>query len=125
MSNNNHHDDDKTENLKQPVTLSAIDEPKPIVGRKTDIQNPELWDFPMDYPMSIIGHEGEHDSLFNEVSLILAALFPEFDTASIVVKPSKTGRFHSLRLNLYLTHAKQVNDLYAALDEAKTVRTVL
>lgn len=116
---------DTLANTDKQVSLSAIDEPKPIVGKKTDIQNPELWDFPMDYPMSIIGHEGEHDTLLSEVSLILASLFPEFDTASIVVKPSKTGRFHSLRLNLYLTHVQQVNDLYAALDEAKTVRTVL
>ena len=122
MSNNNSHDDST---IDQKVTLSPLDEQKPIVGKKTDIQNPELWDFPMDYPMSIIGHEGEHDTLFNEVSLILSSLFPEFDTASIVVKPSRTGRFHSLRLNLYLTHAEQVNKLYAALDDANTVRTVL
>nr|WP_227430553.1 DUF493 domain-containing protein [Psychrobacter sp. I-STPA6b] len=91
----------------------------------TDIQNPELWDFPMDYPMSIIGHEGKHDELLNEVCLILATLFPDFDTASIAVKPSRTGRFHSLRLNLYLTEAQQVNDLYKALADAETVRTVL
>ena len=124
MSSDNTNNNNSSSKEKQ-VTLSAIDTAKPIVGKKTDIQNPELWDFPMDYPMSIIGHEGEHDTLLNEVSLILASLFPEFDAASIVVKPSKTGRFHSLRLNLYLTHAQQVNDLYAALDEAVTVRTVL
>ena len=124
MSNSN--DKNKANPLSdKQVTLSAIDKPKSIIGKKTDIQNPELWDFPMDYPMSIIGHEGEHDTLFNEVSLILSSLFPEFDTASIVVKPSRTGRFHSLRLNLYLTHAEQVNKLYAALDDANTVRTVL
>lgn len=123
MSSDNTNNNNSSK--EKQVTLSAIDTAKPIVGRKTDIQNPELWDFPMDYPMSIIGHEGEHDTLLSEVSLILASLFPEFDAASIVVKPSKTGRFHSLRLNLYLTHAQQVNDLYAALDEAVTVRTVL
>ena len=60
----------------------------------THIQKPELWQFPMDYPISIIGHEGEHDSLRHEVTLILAEIFPEFDHASIQVKPSKTGRFH-------------------------------
>lgn len=93
--------------------------------KKTDIQNPELWNFPMDYPMSIIGHEGEHDTLLNEVTLILAELFPSFDCASIQVQPSKTGRYHALRLNLYLTHADEVNRLYARLDEAKTIRTVV
>lgn len=96
-----------------------------LKGKKTDIQNPELWDFPMNYPMSIIGHEGEHESLLNEVKLILGSQFPEFDLASIQVKPSKTGRFHSIRVNLYLTAAEQVNTLYAALDSAKTVRMVV
>lgn len=96
-----------------------------LKGKKTDIQNPELWDFPMDYPMSIIGHEGEHETLLNEIKLILGSQFPEFDLASIQVVPSKTGRFHSARVNLHLTSAKQVNQLYAALADAKTVRMVL
>ncbi len=96
-----------------------------LKGKKTDVQNPELWEFPMDYPMSIIGHEGEHETLLNEVKLILGSQFPEFDLASIDVKPSKTGRFHSVRVNLYLTTVEQVNSLYAALDSAKTVRMVV
>lgn len=96
-----------------------------VTGKKTDIQTPELWDFPMNYPLSIIGHEGEHESLLNEVKLILGSQFPDFDLASIEVKPSRTGRFHSARVNLYLTNAEQVNKLYASLDNAKTVRMVL
>ncbi len=96
-----------------------------IKGKKTDVQNPDLWDFPMNYPMSIIGHEGEHENLLNEVKLILGSQFPEFDLASVQVKPSKTGRFHSIRVNLYLTTIEQVNTLYAALDSAKTVRMVV
>ncbi|MGP5272924.1 YbeD family protein [Psychrobacter faecalis] len=96
-----------------------------LKGKKTDVQNPELWEFPMNYPMSIIGHEGEHESLLNEVKLILGSQFPGFDLASMEVKPSKTGRFHSVRANLYLTTVEQVNTLYAALDNAKTVRMVV
>ena len=96
-----------------------------ITGKRTDIQNPELWDFPMNYPLSIIGHEGERENLLNEVKLILGSQFPEFDLASMEVKPSKTGRFHSVRANLYLTTVEQVNTLYAALDNAKTVRMVV
>ena len=96
-----------------------------LKGKKTDVQNPELWEFPMNYPMSIIGHEGEHESLLNEVKLILGSQFPEFDLASMEVKPSKTGRFHSVRANSYLTTVEQVNTLYASLDNAKTVRMVV
>lgn len=111
---------------KKSVNVTELSNDKTALkGKKTDIQNPELWDFPMNYPLSIIGHEGEHDSLLNEVKLILGSQFPDFDLASIEVKPSRTGRFHSARVNLYLTAADQVNKLYAALDNAKTVRMVV
>ncbi|MGP5493217.1 YbeD family protein [Psychrobacter halodurans] len=123
--------DDPKDNGQNPTAHRAVNvtdltpNDGVLKGKKTDIQNPELWDFPMNYPMSIIGHEGEHESLLNEVKLILGSQFPDFDLASIDVKPSKTGRFHSARVNLYLTEAEQVNTLYAALDSAKTVRMVL
>lgn len=94
-------------------------------AKRTEIQNPELWQFPMDYPMSIIGHEGEHDSLRHEVTLILAEIFPDFDVATMQVRPSRTGRFHALKVNLHLTCADEVNRLYTALDKAKTVKTVV
>lgn len=119
---------DNSQNLsnKKSVNVTELSTDKTALkGKKTDIQNPELWDFPMNYPLSIIGHEGEHESLLNEVKLILGSQFSEFDLASIEVKPSKTGRFHSARVNLYLTSAEQVNTLYAALDNAKTVRMAL
>ena len=117
---------DDQKNPKKEVNISTLSsDDNKIKGKKTDIQNPELWDFPMDYPMSIIGHEGEHEDLLNEIKLILGSQFPDFDLASIEVKPSKTGRFHSARVNLYITTAEQVNTLYAALDDAKTVRIVM
>ena len=123
--------DDPKDNGQNPTAHRAVNvtdltpNDGVLKGKKTDIQNPELWDFPMNYPMSIIGHEGEHETLLNEVKLILGSQFPDFDLASIDVKPSKTGRFHSARVNLYLTEAEQVNTLYAALESAKTVRMVL
>ena len=96
-----------------------------IQSKKTDIQHPELWNFPMDYPLSIIGHEGHKETLLDEVKLILGTLFPEFDLASLTINPSRTGRFHSVRANVYLTEAEQVNSLYKMLDEAASIRTVL
>lgn len=119
-------DNNQNTTNKRSVNVTELAPNEGILkGKKTDIQNPELWDFPMNYPLSIIGHEGEHESLLNEVKLILGSQFPDFDLASIEVKPSRTGRFHSARVNLYLTNANQVNALYASLDNAKTVRMVV
>lgn len=127
----NQNSSKKNNNQQEQVTKKEVNigelvnDTDNIKGKKTDVQNPELWEFPMNYPLSIIGHEGEHDSLLNEVKLILGSQFPEFDLASTEVRPSKTGRFHSVRVNLYLTNVEQVNILYAALDSAKTVRMVV
>ena len=124
FSNQNNNQSEQT--TKKELNIAELENSTDnLKGKKTDIQNPELWDFPMDYPMSIIGHEGEHETLLNEVKLILGSQFPDFDLASVQVKPSKTGRFHSVRVSLYLTTAEQVNTLYASLDAAKTVRIVM
>ncbi len=126
--NNNQeaNNQDTGQTSKKEVSMTDMTPNEGVLkGKRTDIQTPELWDFPMNYPLSIIGNEGEHESLLNEVKLILGSQFPEFDLASIEVKPSRTGRFHSARVNLYLTDADQVNKLYAALDNAKTVRMVV
>ena len=119
-------DNQNTNQSAKDVTMTDMTPNEGVLkGKRTDIQNPDLWDFPMNYPLSIIGHEGEHESLLNEVKLILGSQFPDFDLASIEVKPSKTGRFHSARVNLYLTAADQVNTLYESLDNAKTIRMVV
>ncbi|WP_298979717.1 DUF493 domain-containing protein [uncultured Psychrobacter sp.] len=126
MSNDSKNNSNDQQASKRDVKVTELVANDGILkGKKTDIQNPELWEFPMNYPMSVIGHEGEHETLLNELKLILGSQFPEFDLASIEVKPSKTNRFHSARVNLYLTSAEQVNELYAALDNAQTVRMVV
>nr|WP_299039649.1 DUF493 domain-containing protein [uncultured Psychrobacter sp.] len=126
MSNDSKNNANDQQASKRDVKVTELVANNGILkGKKTDIQNPELWEFPMNYPMSVIGHEGEHETLLNELKLILGSQFPEFDLASIEVKPSKTNRFHSARVNLYLTSAEQVNELYAALDNAQTVRMVV
>ena len=123
--NQNTNNQSTNQNAKDVTMTDMTPNEGVLKGKRTDIQNPDLWDFPMNYPLSIIGHEGEHEGLLNEVKLILGSQFPDFDLASIEVKPSKTGRFHSARVNLYLTDADQVNTLYASLDNAKTVRMVV
>lgn len=111
----------KTININDIATTALQQK---IQSKKTDIKNPELWNFPMDYPMSIIGHEGHKDTLMNEVKLILASVFPDFDLASLTMNTSRTGRFHSVRANVYATKAEQINKLYEMLDNAETVKTV-
>lgn len=77
----------------------------------------------MDYPISIIGEASQQ--LLTDVQVILTRHVPDFDLATIQVIPSKTGKYHSLRAKLYLTHAEQVNGMYADFDAAPSIKTVL
>lgn len=79
----------------------------------------------MEYPMSVIGHEGERERLLEEVACVVTQVFPDFDAKSVRVQPSKTGRYHALRFKVHFTCAEEVNRLYALLDQAKTVRTAV
>lgn len=93
--------------------------------KPTDITTPELWQFPMDYPLAIIGIEGARDDLMAEVIKILQTHFDDFDSNSIAMRESKTGRFVALKTRVRFLNANTVNALYADLANAKTVRTVL
>lgn len=77
----------------------------------------------MDYPMSILGYAG--DALMLDVKRIFAIHVPDFDCSAIQVNASKTGKYHSLRARLHLTSKEQVNQLYAALAAAESIKTVL
>lgn len=91
--------------------------------KPTDITKPELWQFPMEYPIRMIGEAG--DALLNDIKLILAQHVPDFDLEAIQITPSRTGKYHSVYAVLPLTHHEQVNQLYAALAQSKHIKTVL
>ena len=68
QNSTNSNDSKQAQTPKRDVKVTELVANDGILkGKKTDVQNPELWEFPMNYPMSIIGHEGEHESLLNEV----------------------------------------------------------
>lgn len=83
----------------------------------------ELWVFPMDYPIKLIGVAS--DELHGAVVEILVKHFPEFDQATIKVQPSRTGKYHSLTAQLVFTELEQVHALYADLAACPLIKTAL
>lgn len=83
----------------------------------------DLWVFPMDYPIKLIGDAGEE--LHQAVVDILVKHFPEFDGASVKVQPSKTGKYHSLTAQLRFDELEQVHALYADLAACPLIKTAL
>lgn len=83
----------------------------------------DLWVFPMDYPIKLIGLAGE--PLRVAVTDILVKHFPEFDPESLSVQPSKTGKYHSLTAQLRFDELEQVHQLYADLAACPLIKTAL
>jgi len=83
----------------------------------------DLWVFPMDYPIKLIGDAG--DELRLTVIDILVKHFPDFDAANLTVQPSKTGKYHSLTAQLRFDELEQVHALYADLAACPLIKTAL
>lgn len=83
----------------------------------------DLWVFPMDYPIKLIGDAGEE--LRGAVVEILVKHFPEFDEATLKVQPSRTGKYHSITAQLRFYELEQVHQLYADLAACPLIKTAL
>ena len=85
--------------------------------------NEDLWQFPMDYPIKLIGLAVPE--LRDEVEAILIKHFPHFDPTTIVVQPSSKGTYHSVRAHLHFENMQQVHALYADLKACEHIKTAL
>lgn len=83
----------------------------------------DLWVFPMDYPIKLIGNAG--DELRVAVIEILVKHFPDFDHTTLSVQASRTGKYHSLTAQLRFEELEQVHALYADLAACPHIRTAL
>ena len=83
----------------------------------------DLWVFPMDYPIKLIGEAS--DDLHVAVVDILVKHFPEFDAQSISITPSRTGKYHSITAQLRFEELEQVHAIYADLAACPLIKTAL
>ncbi len=83
----------------------------------------DLWVFPMDYPIKLIGSADVE--LHGAVVEILVKHFPEFDATSLAVQPSRTGKYHSITAQLRFEELEQVHLLYADLAACPLIKTAL
>lgn len=85
--------------------------------------NEELWQFPMDYPIKLIGLAVPE--LRQEVVTILQKHFPEFDANTVEVQHSSKGTYHSVRAHLKFENKDQVHAVYADLAACPHIKTAL
>ena len=82
-----------------------------------------LIDFPCDFPIKVMG--ASRDGFAQAIVAIVSRHAPEFDAATLEMRPSKTGKYLSLTCTVRATSKAQLDALYRELTSHPWVKIVL
>ncbi len=86
-------------------------------------ENKTLLEFPCDFPLKIIGERV--DGYAQAVLAVVLAHAPDYDSATVEMRPSKQGKYLSLTCTVRARSQNQLDDLYRALTAHPLVKFVL
>lgn len=86
-------------------------------------QEPSLLAFPCDFPIKILGRT--QAGYAQAVTAIVQRHAPDFDAATLEMRPSREGRYLSLTCTVRATSREQLDDLYRELCDHPMVVMVL
>jgi len=89
---------------------------------ETSDQAPKI-EFPCGYPIKVIGHHSADFQAF--VVSVVAGSLPTLTAESVTARPSRNGRFLSVRLQLWATGEDQLLALFRELRANPQVQMVL
>lgn len=92
------------------------DQPQPS---RTDT----LLEFPCDFPLKIMGER--HDDFAQVVVEVVLRHAPDFDPATLGMRPSSGGRYIGLTVTIRATSKDQLDALYSELSGHPMVKVVL
>jgi putative lipoic acid-binding regulatory protein len=84
---------------------------------------PSLLAFPCDFPIKILGRT--QAGYAQAVTAIVHRHAPDFDAATLEMRPSREGRYLSLTCTVRATSREQLDDLYRELCDHPMVVMVL
>ncbi|MCL2298464.1 MAG: DUF493 family protein [Proteobacteria bacterium] len=82
-----------------------------------------LLQFPCDFPIKVMGKNAE--GFAQAIADIVVAHAPDFDPATMEMRPSKENRYLSLTVTVRATNKEQLDALYRALTAHPMVSMVL
>ncbi len=82
-----------------------------------------LLEFPCDFPLKIMGAAVE--GFAQAVVVVVTHHAPDFDAATMEMRPSKAGNYLSLTCTVRATSQAQLDDLYRDLSSHPMVKVVL
>ena len=81
--------------------------------------NEELWDFPCDYTLKVMG--AAHHPMLEIVCEIIERHITDWDRSQTSLKNSRTGKYISVTAFIRLEHKAQVEAIYSELDAREEV----
>jgi putative lipoic acid-binding regulatory protein len=82
-----------------------------------------LIEYPSDFPIKVMGKQ--HPQLAQVLTEVVLQFDPEFDAATVEMRPSKAGNYIGLTFTVRATSREQLDDLYRALHGHPMVSIVL
>jgi len=83
----------------------------------------QLLEFPVDFPLKIMGRRV--DGFAQAIAALVGEHVPDFDPATMELRPSSQGTYLSLTVVVRVHSRAQLEKLYVALSEHPMVRIVL
>ncbi|MDO8347060.1 MAG: DUF493 domain-containing protein [Rugosibacter sp.] len=84
---------------------------------------PALLEFPCDFPLKIMG--ATTDGFAQAIVAVVREHAPEFDAATMEMRPSRAGNYLALTCTIRATSQTQLDALYLALTAHPLVKVVL
>jgi hypothetical protein len=82
-----------------------------------------LLEFPCDFPLKIMGKT--QDGFAQTIVAVVLRHAPDFDAATVAMRPSKAGNYLSLTCTVHATSKAQLDALYMELSSHPLVKVVL
>ncbi|WP_323017618.1 DUF493 family protein [Castellaniella sp.] len=82
-----------------------------------------LIQYPCDFPIKVMGRAG--DAFLPEMATLVRGFDPDFDPATIEVRPSSSGNYLGLTLTVHVHSREQLDAVYRALHGHEMVSVVL
>jgi len=89
----------------------------------SDPQAQTLLEFPCDFPLKIMGKRQDHFA--QTIADVVLRHAPDFDPASIEMRPSSKGNYLALTCTIRATSKLQLDNLYRELSAHPMVKVVL
>lgn len=82
-----------------------------------------LLEFPCDFPLKIMG--ARHDDFAQTIAAVVVCHAPDFDPATMEMRPSKAGNYLALTCSIRAVSQAQLDNLYRELSSHPMVKVVL